>query len=129
MTDIVNLMQKQPDFYAMKGASVEEISRAEKELTLRFADDYRRYVAAFGVASYSGHELTGVCKSKRLNVVNVTLEERSKNAGIPSDWYVIEQANIDGIVIWQTMTGEVYQSMPNATPKKLCNSLCEFVHM
>ena len=34
MADIVKLMQKQPDFYAMKGASEEEIRMAEQALEL-----------------------------------------------------------------------------------------------
>lgn len=128
MADIVKLMQKQPDFYAMKGASDEAIKIAEQALELHFAADYRKYIAAFSVASFAGHELTGVCKSKRLSVVDVTIEERS-NTAVPGDWYVLEQANIDGIVIWQTATGEVYQSMPNTKAKKLCGSLAEYIEL
>ena len=32
---------------------------------MTFAADYRDYVAALGVASYEGHELTGVCPFPR----------------------------------------------------------------
>ena len=59
MADIVKFMQKQPDFYAMKGASEEDIKMAEQVLELRFATEYRKYIAAFGVASFAGHELPG----------------------------------------------------------------------
>lgn len=128
MADIVKLMQKQPDFYAMKGASEEEIKMAEQVLELRFATEYRKYLAAFGVASFAGHELTGVCKSKRLSVVAVTIEERN-NVAVPADWYVLEQANIDGIVIWQASNGTVYQTVPNTKAKKLCGSIAEYIEM
>ena len=120
MADIVMLMQKQPDFYAMKGASEEEIRMAEQTLGLCFAADYRKYIAAYGVASFAGHELTGICKSKRLSVIDVTIEERN-NIPVPTDWYVLEQANIDGIVIWQDSNGTVYQTAPNTKAKKCVN--------
>ena len=126
MADIVKLMQKQPDFYAMKGASEEEIRMAEQTLGLCFAADYHKYIAAYGVASFAGHELTGICKSKRLNVIDVTIDERN-NTPVPADWYVLEQANIDGIVIWQASNGTVYQTAPNAKAKKICGSLAEYI--
>lgn len=126
MADIVKLMQKQPDFYAMKGVSEEEIRMAEQALSLRFAADYHKYIAAYGVASFAGHELTGICKSKRLNVIDVTIEERD-NTLVPTDWYVLEQANIDGIVIWQASDGVVYQTVANTKAKKLCGSLAEYI--
>jgi len=128
MADIINLLKKQPDFYALTGASEAEIKAAEQNLDLQFAADYRNYVAAFGAASIDCHEMTGVCKSDRLSVVAVTQEERKKN-DVPSDWYVIEQANIDGIVIWQDSRGAVYQTGPNAKQKKLCSSLAAYIEM
>ena len=88
----------------------------------------REYVAAFGAASFAGHELTGVCGSKRLNVVPVTLEERS-NTTVPLDWYVLEQANIDGIVLWQDRSGAVYQTAPHIKPRKFCGSLAEYIEL
>lgn len=126
MTDIVELIQKQLDLYVMKGASAADIETAERELGLRFAKDYRKYVAQFGAASFSNRELTGVCQSARLNVVAVTIYERSK-VSVPEDWYVIEQTNIDSIVIWQAATGAVYKTMPGYQPERICNSLAEYI--
>ena len=83
-------------------------------------------IKEYGAVTFSGHELTGICNSKRLNVVDVTKEERKYNK-VPEDWYVIEQANIDDIVIWQDTNGAVYQTMPNKKPIKLCNSLLEYI--
>lgn len=112
----------------MGGASSEQVKAAELELSVIFAPDYHEYVKAFGAASFAGHELTGVCTSKRLNVVTVTQEER-KSTSVPLDWYVIEQANIDGIVIWQTASGVIYQTTPNGFAKELCKSLSEYVEL
>ena len=127
MTNIIQLLQGLPDFYSLTGASEQSIHDAEKNLGLAFSPEYREYVAAFGVASANGHELTGVCKPTRLNVVNVTLAEREVHTNVSTDWYVIEQANIDGIVIWQAPSGEIYQTMPNALPRQICSSLSEYI--
>ncbi|MGN0180578.1 MAG: SMI1/KNR4 family protein [Monoglobaceae bacterium] len=128
MEDIVKLIQEQPDLFVLNGASKEEIDQSEQILGLHFDTNYRRYTATFGAASFAGHELTGVCKSKRLSVVNVTTAERN-NTNVPADWYVLEQANIDGIVIWQNSAGAVYQTVPNMNPKKLCESLAEYIEL
>lgn len=125
---ISKLIQKQPAFHARGAVSDEDIKTAENTLGLQFAQDYREYVAAFGAASFAGHELTGVCGSKRLNVVPVTFEERN-NTAVPSDWYVLEQANIDGIVLWQDRSGAVYQTAPHIKPRKFCGSLAEYIEL
>ncbi len=124
--DIVKLMQNQPKLYVMEGASEEEIIQAETALGLRFAADYRKYTAAFGAASLAAHELTGVCKSNRLNVVDVTIKERS-NTNVSDQWYVLEQTNIDGIVVWQSSTGEIYQVYPNGVIRKIAAALAEYL--
>ena len=126
MTDIVELIQKQPDLYVMTGAAAADIEKAERELGLRFAKDYRKYVAQFGAASFSNRELTGVCRSARLSVVAVTIYERSK-VSVPEDWYVIEQTNIDSIVVWQAADGDVYKTIPGHQPERICNSLAEYI--
>ena len=95
---------------------------------LMFAADYREYVSAFGAASYCEHELTGICKSARLNVVDVTQDERQYNS-VPADWYVIEEANIDGIVIWQATDGTVYRTRPGCKADKICDSLKEYISL
>ncbi len=128
MPDIVKLMQAQPSFFAMAGAPEEEIKMAEQSLALSFAADYREYLAAYGAISFGCHELTGVCKSTRLNVVDVTIMER-RSAAVPADWYVLEQINIDGIVIWQASNGSVYQTAPNTNAKMICESLAEYIEM
>lgn len=127
MADIVTLIRNKPDFYVLQGATGIEIERAEQILDTCFSDEYRSYVSAFGVASFAGHELTGVCKPKRLNVVEVTLEQRTLNQKIPGDWYVVEEAHIDGIVIWQSPSGEIYQAVADMPGRKIYGTLAEYV--
>ena len=43
------------------------------------------------------------------------------------DKYVIEETNIDGIVIWQSSTGEIFQSNMEGKIKKICDSLIEYI--
>jgi hypothetical protein len=124
--DILNLIKNKSKFYSIGNISEENIKEAELILNIRFASDYRMIIKEYGAVTFSGHELTGICNSKRLNVVDVTKEERKYNK-VPEDWYVIEQANIDDIVIWQDTNGVVYQTMPNKKPIKLCNSLLEYI--
>ena len=129
MADFISTLSSLPDFHALAGASEEQIAQAERALSLRFADDYRQYVRAFGAVSAAGHELTGVCASKRLNVVDVTLSARAAQPALPRDWYVLEEANIDGIVIWQSGAGEVFQTQPGAEPVKLAASIREYLNL
>lgn len=129
MSKIIKILEALPAFSAMKAPETAQIEQAEATLGLKFSEDYREYVSTLGVVSYDGHELSGICSSPRLSVVNITQREKEKISSIPSDWYVIEQTNIDGIVIWQDATGAVYQTMPGAEPQRICNSLCEYIEL
>lgn len=103
------------------------IHQAEKELNVIFSAEYSNYVAEFGVAIFDGHELTGLCDGKRLDVVHITQEQRTFNKLVPNDWYVVECLDIDDIVIWQDSEGVVYATTPNSKPKKIANSLSEYI--
>lgn len=127
MENIIDSLRSMPGFLSMKPATAQQVESAEGALQLRFSNDYREYVLACGAASFDGHELTGVCPSKRLSVVDVTLSEREYTPFIPAGWYVIEQLNIDGIVIWQSEDGSVYQTAPGISPQRIGESLVEYV--
>lgn len=127
MNSIADMMRSFPDFIGSNGRSEKEITEAERVLELCFSPDYRQYLREIGLASFDGHELTGLTANKRLNVVSVTASNRNGDSDIPNSWYVIEEANIDGIVIWQNSSGEVFQAMPGTNAKKICDSLVEFV--
>ena len=127
MEAIVNLLRAQSAFASAKAPTAQEVAMAEQTLGVTFAADYRDYVTALGVASYEGHELTGVCPFPRLNVVSVTRQERAANPAIPSSWYVLEQTNIDDLVIWQDASGAVYQAIPGHVPEKICATMQEYI--
>ena len=41
--------------------------------------------------------------------------------------YVIENTCVDGIIIWQDTKGDIYQTQPNMEPKKIADSMAEYV--
>ena len=127
MDDFLKVMQAKQGFVALSGASAEQIAKAEAALGVKFSEEYRKYVSAFGIASFEAHELTGLCSSPRLNVVDVTIEERLRYPELPKDWYVLEKTNIDDVVIWQSGAGKVHQSMPGAQAIMLFGSLSEYL--
>ena len=127
MDNLLEIIRSKLYFSSSIGASDEQVLASEKSLGLVFSSEFREYLLAFGFASYDGHELTGISKSSRLNVVDVTIEERKKYPNISSDFYVIEQLHIDDVSIWQTSTGEIYQAMPSSDPIKIHNSLIEYI--
>lgn len=129
MDTFCKTLKSKPDFFSFTCTSVDQIREAENTLNLHFAPEYREYLSTYGVASADGHEFTGICASPRLNVINVTQEEKAETPNIPADWYVVEQAHIDGIVIWQSATGEIYQTRPGARPICLCSSLADYINL
>ncbi len=129
MASFTERLSYMPGFMGLTAVTQEQRERAEHELNLCFSNEFSDYVETFGVATVHGHEFTGVCPSPQLNVVHVTRDEWEQNPEVPKDWYVVEQAHIDGIVIWQNQRGEVFQTMPGAKPVKLCDSLCEYLDL
>ena len=127
MTKIESLFPQKNAFRMRQPVDEEKIIEAENALELRFSDEYKSYLLAFGAASANGHEFTGICDSARLNVVEVTKEEWLYNSNVPHDLYVVEQTHIDGIVLWQPKTGQIYQTCPNSAPSLLYDSLCELL--
>lgn len=127
MYNFTDLLKVKDDFFASSGVSEEDIDFAERKLNLKFSKDYRSYLREFGVASADAHEFTGIVKSKRLNVVDVTVEERNRNCLVPNELYVIERLGIDGIVIWQSENGEIYQTVWGEKPKVIFHSLVDYM--
>lgn len=127
MSIIVETLKKKDDLFSAKPATHEEVLNAEKELKLSLAEEYKEYLLSFGVASYFGHELTGICKSPRLNVVTVTKKKHEDYPSVPKDWYVIEDTNMDGILIWQNCAGEVFRTGSLADSVRIASSLCEYI--
>ena len=116
-----------PDYIGSNGRPENVIADAENKLGVTFAADYREYLKEIGLACFDGHELTGLTKTARLDVVSVTQEQREQTDSIDPSWYVVEEAGIDGIVIWQSADGSIYATAPNTTAKKIASSLSEYV--
>lgn len=126
MSDIIEIMKNAPEYIGGNGSTDTEIENAEKHLGVKFSPDYRCYLKDIGLACFDGHELTGICKSARLNVVDVTLLQRQRVSDAYS-WYVVEETGIDGRVIWQTPTGDIYQTAPGTKTRKVFGSLAEYI--
>lgn len=129
MKNIVTTIEEFEDAITGNGIDESVIRRNEQKLGIQFSNEYREYLENYGIAAANGHELTGICEIKRLNVADVTIYEKSKMASIPANCYVIEQTNIDGIVIWQSTSGEIFQTGPEKQTIKVCNSLQEYIKL
>lgn len=127
MSIIIEHIKNIPDAYYKTGVSVKEIEQAETKLNVKFSKDYIEVLNNFGVLLVNGHEIIGLGSSARLNVIDITTEERELNLEINPKWYVIEQANIDRVVIWQNKQGEIFQTQPEYGFKKIADSLLEYI--
>ncbi len=120
--NVLDALAEKEDVIMGKGVSPLEISSAERALNLVFSDDYKEYLLDIGVAIYDGHELTGLGCADYVNVVLVTQQMRSIYKDIPSNWYVIENWNIDDVIIWQDEKGCIYYRN-----EKIHNSLVDYI--
>ncbi len=127
MNSIIEELKRKSDFFCEKGASEEEIKHAEGVLGLSFADEYKEYLQQYGSVSCGGHELTGVSADECLDVVRVTIKNLQHNPNIKIPLYVVEETHIDGIVIWQASSGEIFQSEYKEAPQKIYDSLIKYV--
>lgn len=129
MIDICDVISNMEAFHARKAVQLDEIDAAERELDLKFDEDYKKCLTKFGQFSICDHEFTGITKILRLNVVEITKEERLKNPLIPNNLYVLEQIHIDDIVVWQNEDGHIFQSSFNCLPYKIADSLFEYIKL
>ncbi len=127
MAKIIDALKSKVSLMAGDGIPETLITEAEKTLNLSFSSEYKEYLKTFGIATYEGHELTGITTSPRVNVVDVTNNERKRNPEFPADLYVIEETDVEEIVIWQSGEGTIFYSGPNQKLTYLCNSLSEYV--
>lgn len=127
MTKIVDLINSLTDMLSLKPATAIQITDAELQLRVNFADEYKEYLSVFGAIMADGIELAGIAKSEHRNVVSLTKKERELNPKVPHTMYVIENTCIDEIIIWQDTNGTVYQTKPNSEPVKIASSLEEYI--
>lgn len=127
MSNIKSIISKLPNMEFLQPASENQIRSAEEQLGLRFADEYREYLSFFGMAWSDIIAISGICEDEDYEVVNLTNKIKKTHLGIPANFYVIEDVGVDGLVIWQSSTGEIYQSIPNSNPVKIFDSLSDFL--
>lgn len=129
MSELTVAMQGLPMFFAKGSVDAGKIKKAEEDLQVSFSQEYIDYVSEYGFITCRGHELTGICQAKRLNVVDVTQEERENNLEISNNLYVIEQTHIGNIVIWQDESGTIFRTDYQSQPKKIAESLREYLKL
>lgn len=127
MSTLITLMEESTDFYAFGPVDDRQIMDAENTLKVKFSNDYKEYVRSFGAATVNHIELTGICKSERLNVVSVTQHARSCYKNFPQDAYVIEDLLIDHVFIIQNESGNVFCYGPSDDGKKVSASLVSYL--
>lgn len=127
MKKIIGVINNLPDLLPLKPASDTQITDAELQLRVSFAEEYKDYLSEFGAIMADGIELSGIAKAEHRNVVALTKKERELNPKVPNTMYVIENTCVDGIIIWQDTKGDIYQTQPNMEPKKIADSMAEYV--
>lgn len=128
MSNLIEIMQGKKNFHGLAAVSEDKIDDAQHKLGLTFSPDYREYISSIGIASFSGHELTGICASPRLDVVSVTEKGRKAMPKINPAWYVLEELNIDQITIWQDADGGVYRVSPRAELVKIAQNIIDYIN-
>lgn len=127
MKNIVELVNSLPNMLPLKPATAAQIEDAEKQINLKFAEEYKEYLLNFGAIMADGIELSGIAKSEYRNVVMVTKKEWNLNSKVPHYMYVIENARVDGIIIWQDEKGLIYRTTYDTEPIKISKSLFEYI--
>ena len=123
MSDFSSLIIKSDNFYSLGPVQSVQIEKAQKNLGLLFADDYKNYIEKYGAASFDCHELTGISSSDRLNVVTATNRAKNCYKNFPENYYVIEELLFDHIIIVQNVSGNIYSFSPVCGIVFLANSL------
>lgn len=126
MSNLENTINSIPKLYKAKGCTTEQIRKAEKELNLKFAGEYVKYLKGYGAISFYGTELTGLNVDDYCNVVSITIQEREYDKEFPLDCIVIENTGFEGLLVLQSEDGSIY-NWSRREKKKIFNSLTEYI--
>ncbi len=127
-SSIVDIINSKQNIFCGRGASVDEIKELSNKAKVVFSDEYIEYLKVYGIIAFDGHELTGLSKTKRLNVSEVTLEYKRLYRNELDLLYVVEVADIDGILIWQSEDGKIYKTIGDSNPILIYESLSEYIN-
>lgn len=124
---IVSAIKSFEDLLSLGAVSDAEIRKAEQELSVAFASEYKKYTSVFGAVSLNGYEFTGAVQPANLNVVSVTQAARQITPIAAPDWYVVLDPHFDGIMIWQDKKGCIYRTEPGKDPIKVAENLETYI--
>lgn len=127
MKKFTDLIKEYEDFTALGGVDNDSIEKAEIRLGLKFNDEYKEFLREYGAACANAHEFFGICRFKRLDIVEETLKAREENSNVPKNLYCIEDIRIDKIKTWQDESGKLFQTVGNGLPEKIELTLCKYV--
>lgn len=126
MSNLENTINSIPKLYKSKGCKDEQIIEAQKELNVKFAEEYVTYLKTYGAISFYGTEITGLNVDEYINVINVTLQEREADKEFPLGCIVIENTGFEGLLILQSEDGSIYD-WNKGKREKIFNSLNEYI--
>lgn len=126
MSEIIEKMAKIPDLNVMQGCSESQISEAERELNLKFPQEYLDYVRKYGCMDFGAAEWTGLNVGGVFNTVTATKQEQEVNPDFPKGFFVLENLGIDARLVIVNEKGEVYL-LRHDKKTKLYDSISEYL--
>lgn len=123
---IIEKIKAIPNLYKSKPATVEEVSKSEERLTLKFSAEFIDYLMYFGSISFYGTEWMGLNTDEFCDVVATTLEARQLYDNFPTDKYIIEDLHFDDILILSDSNGKIYEWTPTSE-KLMHDSLLDYL--
>lgn len=102
------------------------LERAEQQLLVTFAYDYRTNIVHFP-KTYRYATILGLSSHKSCDVVATTQYVRSIYKFIPLDMYAVADLGIDNFYMLQNAKGEIYECHAYSKLKKAFNSLSDYI--
>jgi len=106
--------------------STDLIHNAENELGLKLSKEYKDVLQKYGSLCIKGEEFLGI-DSDNYDIVKATKDARINDSNFPLDAYVIENTAIEGILIIQKDTCELFTYQPNGQLQPLSDTLEEYL--
>lgn len=112
--------------FVLRGTNQEVIKDVEEELHFKFPKEYVEFLISYGAMSIKDHEIFGIAPSTHLDILNNTLEERTRNDALAT-YVVIENLAFDGMLIVMDETGIVYE-FTNESFEKIADSFQQYIN-
>jgi hypothetical protein len=106
--------------------STDLIHNAENELGLNLSKEYKDVLQKYGSLCIKGEEFLGI-DNDNYDIVKATKDARINDSNFPLDAYVIENTAIEGILIIQKDTCELFTYQPNGQLQPLSDTLEEYL--